>query len=129
TTTFTLFLSLSSLMFRREPAAFKRKVGNESILKAFQVLLLSSFLVSGGSFLLLLIEEERFSFISVLFETVSAFATVGLSTGITPELGSLSKGVIMIIMFAGRVGPITIATSLKAKPSHLSHVEEQVFIG
>ena len=129
TTTFTLFLSLSSLMFRREPAAFKRKVGNESILKAFQVLLLSSFLVSGGSFLLLLIEEERFSFISVLFETVSAFATVGISTGITPELGSLSKGVIMIIMFAGRVGPITIATSLKAKPSHLSHVEEQVFIG
>ena len=129
TTTFTLFLSLSSLMFRREPAAFKRKVGNESILKAFQVLLLSSFLVSGGSFLLLLIEGERFSFISILFETVSAFATVGLSTGITTELASLSKGVIMIIMFAGRVGPITIATSLKAKPSHLSHVEEQVFIG
>jgi len=129
TTTFTLFLSLGSLMFRREPAAFKRKVGNESIIKAFQVLLLSSFLVFGGSFLLLLIEGERFSFISILFETVSAFATVGLSTGITTELGPLSKGVIMIIMFAGRVGPITIATSLKAKPSHLSHVEEQVFIG
>lgn len=129
TTTFTLFLSLGSLMFRREPAAFKRKVGNESILKAFQVLLLSSFLVFGGSFVLLLIEGARFSFISILFETVSAFATVGLSTGITTELGSLSKGVIMIIMFAGRVGPITIATSMKAKPSHLSHVEEQVFIG
>jgi trk system potassium uptake protein TrkH len=129
TTTFTLFLSLGSLMFRREPAAFKRKVGNESIVKAFQVLLLSSFLVFGGSFTLLMIEGERFSFISILFETVSAFATVGLSTGITTELGPLSKGVIMIIMFAGRVGPITIATSLKAKPSHLSHVEEQVFIG
>ena len=129
TTTFTLFLSLGSLMFRREPAVFKRKIGNESILKAFQVLLLSAFLVSGGCFVILLAEGERFSFISVLFETVSAFATVGLSTGITTTLGSISKVVIMITMFAGRVGPITIATSLKAKPSHLSHVEEQVFIG
>jgi trk system potassium uptake protein TrkH len=116
-------------MFRREPAVFKRKIGNESILKAFQVLLLSAFLVSGGCFVILLAEGERFSFISVLFETVSAFATVGLSTGITTTLGSISKVVIMITMFAGRVGPITIATSLKAKPSHLSHVEEQVFIG
>ncbi|WP_332447696.1 TrkH family potassium uptake protein [Sphaerochaeta sp.] len=129
TTTFALFLSLGSLMFRREPAAFKRKVGSESILKAFQVLLLSLLLVFVGSLLILTVEGDHFPFMAVLFETVSAFATVGLSTGITPTLSLLSKLVLICIMFAGRVGPITIATSLKAKPSSLTHVEEQVFIG
>ncbi|NLE14993.1 MAG: ATPase [Spirochaetales bacterium] len=129
TTTFALLLSLGSLIFRRESAAFKRKVGDESILKAFQVLLLSFLVVLFGTLSLLLIEGESFAFLEVLFETVSAFATVGLSCGITPSLSVLSKVVLVMIMFAGRVGPITIATSLKAKSSHLGHIEEQVFIG
>lgn len=129
TTTFALLLSLGSLMFRRESAAFKRKVGSESILKAFQVLLLSFLVVLFGSLSLLLIEGDSFDFLAVLFETVSAFATVGLSCGITPSLSLLSKLVLVLIMFAGRVGPITIATSLKAKSSHLGYIEEQVFIG
>ena len=129
TTTFALMLSLGSLILRREPAAFKRKIGSESLVKAFQVLLLSSLLIFFGSFMILLVEGSRFSFLSVLFETVSAFATVGLSTGITPSISSASKVVLLVIMFFGRVGPITIATSLKAKPSHLSYVEEQIFIG
>ena len=129
TTTFALILSLGSLMFRREPAAFKRKISTESLFKAYQVLLLSALLILGGSFLILLAEGSRFSFLSVLFETVSAFATVGLSTGITPTISSASKVVLIIIMFAGRVGPITIATSMKARPSYLRYVEEQIFIG
>lgn len=129
TTTFALLLSLGSLMFRREPAAFKRKVNSDSILKAFQVLLLSFLVVVLGSMTLVLIEGDNFDFLAVLFETVSAFATVGLSCGITPTLSTVSKIVLTLIMFAGRVGPITIATSLKAKPSHLGYIEEQVFIG
>ncbi|ADY14578.1 H(+)-transporting two-sector ATPase [Sphaerochaeta globosa str. Buddy] len=129
TTTFALLLSLGSLMFRREPAAFKRKVNSDSILKAFQVLLLSFLVVVLGSMTLVLIEGGNFDFLAVLFETVSAFATVGLSCGITPSLSTVSKVVLSLIMFAGRVGPITIATSLKAKPSHLGYIEEQVFIG
>lgn len=129
TTTFALLLSLGSLMFRREPAAFKRKVNSDSILKAFQVLLLSFLVVVLGSMTLVLIEGDNFDFLAVLFETVSAFATVGLSCGITPTLSTVSKIVLTLIMFAGRVGPITIATSLKARPSHLGYIEEQVFIG
>ena len=104
-------------------------MGGESILKAFQVLLLSFLVVLFGSLSLLLIEGETYDFMAVLFETVSAFATVGLSCGITPTLSTLSKVFIVLIMFAGRVGPITIATSLKAKSSHLGYIEEQVFIG
>lgn len=129
TTTFALLLSLGSLMFRREPAAFKRKVSSDSILKAFQVLLLSFLVVLFGSMSLVLIEGGNFDFLAILFETVSAFATVGLSCGITPTLSTVSKIVLTLIMFAGRVGPITIATSLKARPSHLGYIEEQVFIG
>ena len=129
TTTFALLLSLGSLVFRREPVAFKRKVGNEGILKAFQVLLLSFLVVLFGSMTLVLIEGRNHDFLAILFETVSAFATVGLSCGITPSLSAFSKVVLSLIMFAGRVGPITIATSLKAKPSHLGYIEEQVFIG
>lgn len=129
TTTFALMLSLGSLMFHRESAAFKRKVGSESILKAFQVLLLSFLVVLFGCLALLLTEGAAHDFLPILFETVSAFATVGLSCGITPSLATLSKVVLILIMFAGRVGPITIATSVKAKPSHLGHMEEQVFIG
>ena len=128
-TTFTLFLSLGSLMFGRQTAAFKRKIGGESILKAFQVLLLSILLIGGGSFLLLIIEGSKFTFLEVLFEAVSAFATVGLSMGITTEIATLSKLVLVVVMFAGRVGPITIATSFARKASQLGYVEEQVFIG
>lgn len=128
-TTFTLFLSLGSLMFGRQTASFKRKIGGESILKAFQVLLLSILLIGGGSFLLLLIEGSKFTFLEVLFEAVSAFATVGLSMGITTEIATLSKLVLVVVMFAGRVGPITIATSFARKTSQLGYVEEQVFIG
>jgi trk system potassium uptake protein TrkH len=128
-TTFTLFLSLGSLMFGSQTAAFKRKIGGESILKAFQVLLLSILLIGGGSFLLLLIEGSQFTFLEVLFEVVSAFATVGLSMGITTEIATLSKLVLVVVMFAGRVGPITIATSFARRTSQLGYVEEQVFIG
>lgn len=128
-TIFTLFLSLGSLMFGRQTAAFKRKIGGESILKAFQVLLLSILLIGGGSFLLLIIEGSKFTFLEVLFEAVSAFATVGLSMGITTEIATLSKLVLVVVMFAGRVGPITIATSFARKASQLGYVEEQVFIG
>ncbi len=129
TTTFTLFLSLGSLMFSRQSAAFKRKIGGESILKAFQVLLLAVLLIFGGSLLVLLTEGAKFTFLEVMFETVSAFATVGLSMGITTELATFSKLVLVVIMFAGRVGPITIATSFAKKASQLGYVEEQIFIG
>ena len=66
----------------------------------------------------------------LLFEVTSAFGTVGLSTGITPDLSALSKFIISLIMFIGRLGPMTIATiwSFK-KPSDACYSEETVIIG
>lgn len=129
TTTFTLLLSLSSMISRRQPSAFKRKIDEVSILKAFQVLLLALLVLGFGIMGLLLIEKNSFTFLQVAFESVSAFATVGLSTGITPHLHTASKFVLMVVMFIGRVGPITVATSIRGKTSVLKYVEEKVFIG
>ena len=73
--------------------------------------------------------RTRINTLQYLFETVSAFATVGLSTGITTEIGSGAKIVLMVMMFVGRLGPITVATSLKTGEARLKHVEERIFIG
>lgn len=129
TTAFTIFLSLFSLIVRRQPAVFNRKISLGSLLKAFQVLILALLIVIMGLFALTIFEGEHFSFIQLAFETVSAFATVGLSTGITPLLGNAAKLTLMLVMFVGRLGPITVATSLRAKESVLKHIEEQIFIG
>lgn len=129
TTAFALLLSLRAMIMRREPSAFNRKIDEMSILKAFQVLLLASLVLGFGMMALLLIENGSFTFLQIAFESVSAFATVGLSTGITPHLHTASKLVLMAVMFIGRVGPITIATSIRGKPSVLKYVEEKVFIG
>ncbi len=129
TTAFVLLLSLGTMITRREPAAFNRKIDETSILKAFQVLLLASLVLGFGITGLLLVEKGGATFLQVAFETVSAFATVGLSTGITPTLHTASKIILMAVMFIGRLGPITIATSIRGKPSVLKYVEEKVFIG
>ncbi|MPN62235.1 Ktr system potassium uptake protein B [bioreactor metagenome] len=66
----------------------------------------------------------------VLFEVVSGFGTVGLSTGITPYLTDFSKLVLCLTMFVGRLGPLTIACIWSYQPeSHITYVEERVTIG
>lgn len=129
TTTFAIWLSLSSLAFGRQPAAFRRRIPDESLLRAFQVLLLALVTVLAGTLALAVMEGGSFGFIDLSFEAVSAFATVGLSTGITTQVGDGSKAVLMCLMFAGRLGPITIATLLRTKETSLKYVEERVFIG
>jgi trk system potassium uptake protein TrkH len=67
---------------------------------------------------------------ALLFEVTSAFATVGLSTGITPDLSVVSKTVLILTMYIGRLGPMTIATLWLFKPqSDVSYAEEQITIG
>lgn len=129
TTLFAIWLSLKSLMSGRQPAAFRRRIPDDNLLKAFQVLLLALLTVTVGILGLEFFEKERFEFIGIAFEVVSAFATVGLSTGITTQIGWESKIILMLMMFIGRLGPITVATSLRRKETRLRHVEERIFIG
>lgn len=129
TTTFVLFKSAYSMSTNRNCSVFKRKIGNTIIEKAFLLTLLAATLVIIDS-LLLSILEPNFSFIQILFETVSAFGTVGLSTGITPDLSVVSKIIIILTMFIGRLGPLTMASIWIFKPtSSVTYSEENIIIG
>jgi trk system potassium uptake protein TrkH len=84
-----------------------------TVLKAFSVLALALASVCAGFFLLL--ATEKGEPLSLLFEAVSAFATVGLSAGITSSLTPAGKIVIIILMFTGRLGPLTLVSSIGAE--------------
>ena len=129
TTLFTLNKSIYSTSTNKHCTAFKRKIPLGVILKAFNVTILALFVICIGTFILSIL-EPNYTFMQLLFEVTSAFGTVGLSTGITPDLSALSKFIISLIMFIGRLGPMTIATiwSFK-KPSDACYSEETVIIG
>jgi trk system potassium uptake protein len=129
TTTYTLFKSAYSLSTNKHCYGFKRKVPNELITKAFVLTFLAVVLVCFNTLLLCVLEPE-YTFIQMLFEVVSAFGTVGLSTGVTPDLSPVSELIIIITMYIGRVGPLTIASlwSFKAM-SNVRYSEETITIG
>ena len=72
-----------------------------------------------------------FSLEPVLFEVISALATVGLSTGITPEVGSAAQLLLTFLMFLGRLGPITLASALalRSRPRLYDLPHERPIIG
>lgn len=118
TTTFFLLIYAIVSMINRQDSVhfFKREVLISNVVKALVIFLMYTFIVLSACFLLLILENR--AFIDILFEVVSALATVGLTVGITTELGMLSKLIIIVLMFIGRVGPITIALSLRRNANH-----------
>jgi trk system potassium uptake protein TrkH len=93
--------------------AFGRRVSSGLVLRAIAVALLALALVFVVAFVLTLTERARFVYL--LFESFSAFGTVGMSTGITPDLTSAGRVIIGLTMFAGRLGPLTLALALAAR--------------
>ena len=81
--------------------------------------------------MLLSYTEKGASFISLIFETASAFGTAGLSMGLTSELSNIGKVLIMILMYLGRVGPLTVVLSLTKKRvnSGVKYPEGKILIG
>lgn len=129
TTFFVMLQTLRSSITNQHCQSFHRKIPNEAITKAFIITILSLLFVCTGSTVLCVLEPQ-YSFIQNFFEVVSAFGTVGLSTGITPNLSDASKLLLVLIMFIGRVGPLTIASlwfSKERSPVHC--VEEMISIG
>jgi trk system potassium uptake protein TrkH len=111
TTTAILILSLRSILRGKENIeVFKRTIMQSIVYKAIALVVGSSFLL-GLVFLLLLAVENK-PFLPLLFEAVSAFGTVGLSTGITPDLTIGGKILIILLMYAGRIGPLTLGFAL-----------------
>jgi len=117
---------------------FNRTVPKEIIGRTISIIFASAFsvsiiwsvlLIAGGGNLLPL--ESRHYFVEYLFDTVSAFGTVGLSMGITPKLNDLQKYAIILMMFAGRIGPLTLAFSLSrgSGKKGITYAEEGVMVG
>ena len=108
---------------------FKREVYEEDLLKAVTVTLMAFIFVALS--LLVTIIIEPFSIMQLLFEVTSAFGTVGLSLGITGELTTFSKIILMILMFIGRIGILTFLFSFKTRKSKgkIHYPKEKMIIG
>ena len=132
TTTFGLIVAFlkSRLQGHEVTRIFSRGIRNEDVVKAYTLLSLAISLIFASTFCLLIIQPEL-TLKEVLFEVVSAFGTVGLSLGITPELHPLSKLVIIITMYLGRIGLLTVLYALsRVKPAgHYQFVEERIMVG
>lgn len=126
----TLAASLRSLLRGEDqPRLFDRVLPATVVQRAIGIAFLSGLLVATFSFLLMLTDDaEPFR---LVFEVVSAFATVGYSTGVTPELSPAGRLVVTAAMLVGRVGPITMAMALAGRQGNraMRPVEERVLIG
>ncbi len=114
TTAAAIFASLRSEFTGRPPHLGARSLTPETIRRAIAVVTLSASFIVVVLVLLTMTEDQPLG--RLLFETVSAFCTVGASTGMTPELSVLGKFIIIATMFIGRVGPFTIALAVASAP-------------
>ena len=129
TTFFVLMQEVRCIFSKRRPGAFHRRLPDSAMNKAATIALLGTVVVCTGTFLLCVLEPEA-TFIQLLFEDVSAFGTVGLSTGITPGLRDLSKFVLILTMYTGRVGAFTLLSIWVERPVPLArYTEEAITIG
>ncbi|WP_379130498.1 TrkH family potassium uptake protein [Paenibacillus sp. sgz500958] len=115
TTTFTLMISSVIMMLRgrEDIVLFRYRIAQERVFKALAITLLALLLIVSVSMVLSTTEDREF--LAILFETTSAFATVGLSMGITPELSLTGKILISLTMFCGRLGILTLAYAMGPK--------------
>ncbi|MCI5521248.1 MAG: H(+)-transporting ATPase [Tenericutes bacterium] len=128
-TFYSLIKGTYSICSNKRCHSFKREISHETILKSFIVLFVGMIVVT-SCLLCLCIFEPNIDLLDLLFESISAFATVGLSTGITPELSTISKIVIMITMFIGRVGGLTLLSLWTKKgKKYVSYPTEDILIG
>lgn len=109
--------------------AFGRRIPTDVLRVSVSVVLWGASIVAASSMLILLISNARLDF--VLFDVISAFATTGLSTGLTEQLPDAGKYVMAATMWAGRVGTVTLAAALAAisRPRLFRYPEERPIVG
>lgn len=124
-----LFVIVTEIRGDESVTAFGRRIPREAQRQALSVALLAVAVVVGATALLLLLTP--FSLDEVLFEVVSAFSTVGLSTGITAQVGTAGQLLLTALMFLGRLGPITLASALalRSRPRLYDLPYERPIIG
>lgn len=124
-----LFAFWAVVTNRNEVNIFKRRISRELVNKSLSIV------VAGVSFIFLifflLTFTEKADMSKILFETISAFGTVGLSANFSPELSHIGRVLITIMMFIGRLGPLTMAFALlnTRKEAKVRYAEEKILIG
>jgi trk system potassium uptake protein TrkH len=129
-TTFIVLLLATIAFFKRRSSlhAFGRSLGYEEVMKVLALTVLSLLLVMISAFFIMLSHDGNF--LDLLFEITSAFGTVGLSRGATGELDRLGRAVIMLLMFIGRVGPLTLGFFLATRIApRIRYPASRVFLG
>ncbi len=138
--TLGVLFAFSRSRLRGEEATniFRRTLASETVGRAVSVFVVAVIVIYAATMALTMSElgttmheESRGLFLELLFEVVSAFGTVGLSVGITAKLTTLGKLILAVVMFAGRLGPLSIAVALSGREvrSRFQYAEENVMIG
>lgn len=128
TTFFIVIVSLFKILKgKTEIVIFNRRISNEVVLKSFAVLTTYFMVIFIGT--LFLMFHTSYGFLNTMFEVVSALGTVGLSLGVSAEVGVYGKLILIIIMFVGRVGPVSLAmlTFRKHQETKIKYPEESIY--
>jgi trk system potassium uptake protein TrkH len=144
TTTFNILYHCTRSVLRGNESViiYKREVPNSLILKAVAVVFGSAMMVIGVTFIISLVEfkfnpsllvsnNQNLNSVQIFFEVISAFATVGLSTGITASLSWLSQLMLVLTMYTGRVGVLIFMAAIigESRPSVIQYPEENLLVG
>lgn len=129
-TTFIIILLAVSAFIRdkNEIVLFRRSIDQKYVYKSLAISIVSILFIFLSLFILNITEQA--DFLSILFEVISAFGTVGLSMGLTADLSSAGKCIIIFIMLLGKLGPLTLVYSLaKPKVRKINYPKEDVLTG
>lgn len=140
TSTFAVLVSsvVARLHLQEEVNIFYRRIPGSIVSRAISVAFFSTLIVVIFTMLILVAEipevshlETRGKFLEYMFEVASAFGTVGLSTGVTSELTRLGKILITLLMFIGRLGPLTVALAVQGREERprFKYVQDSVLVG
>jgi trk system potassium uptake protein TrkH len=134
TTLAVMVISIVNLVKgKRDIEIFEKRIPKDVALKSAAVIVISMMLINLVTIILTITEGGAgFDYLDILFETVSAFATVGLSRGLTPELSVVGRIILSFVMFVGRVGPLTVVFGLikqKKNIGNYTYPEGKVIIG